>query len=254
MLNPIHTRNVPLADCPFGSMDEVDEYVEHVVAVVKDAMGRQPEVSISLSYPDRSFPLMSRNEFRDAREELPFDGLTALDVNVHDDHEPDFGVDLLVTAGDGNRLSVRGRSVTRVDGVDVQVRKKLDEALDRKWEARDEGVRQRRKRRADTVGRMVASVGAVPVGPIAAEVARLLMMRRKPAMASQPAAVPSSGSRWRRLANNQWSIAIVGGAIAAAIAAGIVALVIFVAGLTFATGTDSAQSRVEPTHGASARP
>lgn len=225
MLNPIHTRKSPLYKSPFASMEDVDEYVDHVSEIVKDAIGHEPEVSVSLTYPDRAFPMMSRQEFQEAKGELPLQDVTTLDVTISDKQDSDFGVGLLLTAESG-RVGVQGRSVTRVDGVDVQVRKELD----RLREAREDEARRRQGERVEAASHLAAGVlPALPVAPIAAEAMRLLTLRAPRSRRDSAAPLPAGANRWRRVANNPWTITIVGGAVAAAIAVGLVALVILLA-------------------------
>lgn len=84
MLNPIHTRDTPLPEWPFESMDDVDEFVTRVAEAVEDAIDAEPGITVSATYPDRAFPMMTRDEFRAAHADLPFEDLASLSVQAHD--------------------------------------------------------------------------------------------------------------------------------------------------------------------------
>ncbi|HVD41732.1 MAG TPA: hypothetical protein VNC16_12115 [Solirubrobacterales bacterium] len=249
MLNPIYTRKSPFSESPFASIEDISGFIDHVVAIVEDAIGREPVVSISFTYPDHVFPVMSQQEFREARKELPFETLTSFEVTVSDREDSDFMVGVLVHSGTGGRVGVQGRSVTRVDGVDVQVRKELE----RLRGARKDEARRRLGQRVETVGRLAeGTLPGVPVASISAEVARLLTLQGRPSRHTDFPALRSSASagRWRRFANNPWTITIVGGSIAAAIAVGLVALAIFLATTASSGDSNSDESTHPQTHGA----
>lgn len=232
MLNPIYTRKSPFSESPFASIEDIGGFVQHVVAVVEDAIGREPTVSISFTYPDRAFPVMSRQEFSEAENELPFETLTSFEVTVTDDDDPDFRVGVLVHPETGGRVGIQGRSVTRVDGVDVQVRKELD----RLREVRDDEASRRAGERVQAVARLAeGTLPGVPVASLSAEVARILTLRgRQSRRGGSPSPqFPAGVGWWRRFANNQWTITVIGGALAAAIAVGLVALAIFFATAAF---------------------
>lgn len=224
MLNPIHTRDTPLAEWPFESMDDVDEFVARVVEVVKDAIGTEPAVIVSVTYPDRAFPAMSCDEFRGARMDLPFEALSSLMVLAHDRDDPDFAVSLDLTDEKRTaKLAVRGRSVTRVDGVDVQVRRALDKAIAKIEATREAEAQRRREERADYVERITPPA---PYGvPVGAAVGALLRgaKRKRPTHSPSAAAKPS---RWRRVLNHPWTITVVGGMVAA-VCAGVALALIF---------------------------
>ena len=250
MLNPIHTRKTPFFGSPFASIEDIERFIDRLTVIVDDAIGHEPQISISLTYPDYAFPVMSQQEFREAMGELPFEALTTFEVTVFDGEDPDFTVGVLVTSGTG-RVSVRGRSVTRVDGVDVQVRKELN----RLWEAREDENRQRQAKKVEAVGRVATNaLSGVPLAPVAAEVARFLTLRGWRSRRGSAASLPAGTGLWRRFANNPWTITIIGGAIAAAIAVGLVALVILLTTSAFSGGSGDGQSASEQTRGTVADP
>lgn len=213
MLNPIHTRDTPLAEWPFESMDDVDEFVARVVEVVRDAIDAEPEVVVSATYPDRAFPTLTREELRDARADLPFEDLSSLVVQAHDREDPDFAVSLVLTdERRGAKLAVCGTSVTRVDGVDVQVRRALDKAIAKIEATREAEAQRRREERADYVERVTPPA---PYGvPIGAAVGALVRGAKRKRPAPGPSAV-AKPSRWRRALNHPWTVTVVGGIIAA---------------------------------------
>jgi hypothetical protein len=219
MLKPIHTRDTPLMEWPFESMDDVDEFMARVVEVVKDAIDAEPEVIVSATYPDRVFPTMTRDEFRDVRTDLSFEDLSSLVVQAHDREDPDFAVSLVLTDEKRDaRLTVRGRSVTRVDGVDVQVRRALDKAIAKVEATREAEAQRRREERADYVERVAPSA---PYGvPIGAAVGALVRGVKRKRSTAGPTVATRFG-RWRRALNNPWTVAFVGG-IATSIGAGVV--------------------------------
>jgi hypothetical protein len=228
VLNPIHTRDTPLAEWPFESTDDVDEFIIRVVEVVRDAMGAEPEVSVSATYPDRAFPMMKHDEFRSARAELPFEGLSTLVIKVQDPKDPDFAVNLLLSDPPRSAsLAVRGTSVTRVDGVDVQVRKALDNAFAKVEASREAEAQRHREERAGYVEQLTPPG---PYGlPIGAAVGTLVRAgKRKPKRPASGAAPPRKASRWRRFISHPWAVEIVGGTIASAAAVGVVATIILV--------------------------
>jgi hypothetical protein len=218
VLNPIHTRDTQLAEWPFESMDDVDEFVVRVTEIVKDAIDAEPEVTVSVTYPDRAFSAMTYDDFRNACTDLPFEGLSSLVIRAYDRKDLDFAVDLILA--DDKRtaqLAIRGRSVTRVDGVDLQVGGMLDKAIEKIETSRQADARRRRKERADYVERIMPPA---PFGvPIGAAVGTLLRSapRRHQAQGSSAAAKPG---RWHRVLNHPWTVTVVGG-IVAAVCAGV---------------------------------
>ena len=220
MLNPIHTRDTSLPEWPFESMDDVDEFVTHVAEAVEDAIDAEPEITVSATYPDRAFPMMTRDEFRAAHADLPFEDLASLTVQAHDRENRDFSVTLALTDDQRTgRLAVRGTSVTRVDGVDVQVKRALSHAAAKVRATREAEAQRRRDELAVQVERVTPSVPlGVPLGVVAGALVRAA--KRKPRSTLTPR-VPAHTRRWRRALNHQWTVAIVGG-IVASIVGGIV--------------------------------
>jgi hypothetical protein len=217
MLSPIHTRTTQLDRWPFQSTAEVDEFVMQVVAIVSDAMGAEPEVSISITYPDKAFPRLSHAGFREAQTELPFDQITTLETLVHDKEDPNFSVSLLLTAKrHSGRLSVRGMSVTRVDGVDIQVKKELDRGFARIQLLQDEEARHRREKQANYVEKVVpAAPFGLPVGAVIGEMIRAVKRARPAPNLATGTAAPSKPGRLRRFVNHPWTINVVGGLVVA---------------------------------------
>ncbi len=101
MLNPIYTRKTPFSESPFTSIEDIKGFIDHLTVIVDDAIGHEPKVLISLTYPDHAFPGMSLQEFREAIGELSFENLTTFEVTVFDGEDPDFNVGVLVTAEAG---------------------------------------------------------------------------------------------------------------------------------------------------------
>lgn len=220
MLNPIYTRNTPLSEWPFESMDDFDEFVSRVAEAIEDATDAEPEIIISATYPDRAFPMMTRDEFRDSHDDLPFEDLASLAVQAHDREDRDFSVTLALTDDRrAGRLAVRGASVTRVDGVDVQVRRALDDAAAKARATREAEAQRHRNELAVQVERVTPSVPlGVPLGAAAGALVRAAKRKQRSRLNPRPR---THSRRWRRALNHPWTVTI-GGGVVASIVGGIV--------------------------------
>ena len=228
MLNPIHTRDTSLAQWPFESMDDVDEFVVSAAEIVRDAVDAEPDVSVSATYPDRFFPMMGYEEFCSAKAALPFEDVSMLTIRIKGQEDPEFSVNVVLTDRPLTAsVAVRGVSVTRVDGVNVQVRKVLDKALSKVEASHEMEAQRRNEKRAEYVERLTPSGPfGLPIGTAAGALIRA--RRRKRKLRDSDALARAKPSMWRRFVDHPWAVEIVGGTIASAVAVGVVAAIVMV--------------------------
>jgi hypothetical protein len=118
-------------------------------------------------------------------------------------------------------------SVTRVDGVNVQVQKALDKALAKIEASHEKEAQRRNEERAEYVERFTPPG---PFGlPIGTAVGALVRARkRKRRLRDSSALAQTKPSMWRRFFDHPWAVEIVGGTIASALAVGVVATIVMV--------------------------